>query len=319
MTAVATVGAMVAFAANSLLCRLALGPGTIDAATFTAVRLVSGAAVLLVVSRATGRVRRRGAGSWRSGALLFVYAFCFSLAYLELTVATGALILFGSVQLTMLLVAVARGERPRPRQWLGLGAALGGFVYLVSPGLAAPPLLGSGLMTASGAAWGVYTLRGRGGADPVAATSGNFVRSLPFVLVAAVVMAGSAHAAARGLVLAVLSGALTSGLGYVIWYQALRGLTATRAAGVQLTVPLIAAAAGVTFMSEAVSLRLAVATVAILGGVALVLAGRDGAAVGVRNLRAMTPPDRVDAPAPDTTPPLPPDVPVQGAERIRSL
>lgn len=278
VTAAATALAMVAFAANSLLCRLALGTGAIDAATFTAVRLVSGAAVLLAVCLASGRARRRGAGSWRSGALLFVYAFCFSLAYLELTVATGALILFGSVQLTMLLAAVGGGERPRPRQWLGLGVALGGFVYLVSPGLAAPPPLGSGLMTAAGAAWGVYTLRGRGGADPVAATTDNFVRAVPFVLVAAAVMAGGAHAAARGLVLAVLSGAITSGLGYVVWYQALRGLTATRAAAVQLTVPLIAAAAGVVFMSEDVSLRLAVATVAILGGVALVLAGRGAAA-----------------------------------------
>ena len=275
LTAAATAVALVAFAANSILCRLALAPGAIDAATFTAVRLVAGAGTLLVVSLATGRAQRRGAGNWRSGALLFAYAICFSLAYVVLTVATGALILFGAVQITMLLAAIAGGERPQPLQWAGLLVALGGFVYLVWPGLASPSPLGSLLMTTAGVAWGFYTLRGRGSADPIAATTDNFVRAVPLVLVVGAIMLRGAHATPRGLVLAVLSGALTSGLGYVVWYTALKGLTATRAAGVQLMVPIIAALAGVLFLSESVSLRLAMATAAILGGVALVLAGRE--------------------------------------------
>jgi len=275
LTAAATVLALVAFASNSILCRLALGSGAVDATTFTAVRLMSGAAMLLVVSFATGRAGRRGAGNWLSGAMLFTYAICFSFAYLVLSVATGALILFGAVQLTMLLAAVAAGERPQRLQWAGLLTAVGGFVYLVSPGLAAPPPLGSLLMTAAGAAWGVYTLRGRRNADPVSATTDNFVRAVPFVLIVGAVMLRDVQATPRGLALAVLSGAVTSGLGYVVWYQALRGLSATRAATVQLTVPVIAALAGVLFMSEAVSLRLGVATATILGGVALVLAGRE--------------------------------------------
>ncbi len=275
LTAAATAVALVAFAANPVLCRLALAAGAIDAATFTTVRLVAGAATLLLVSVATGRAGRRGAGSWRSGAMLFAYAICFSFAYRELAVGTGTLILFGAVQLTMLLAAVAGGERPQPLQWLGFLAALGGLVYLVSPGLAAPSPLGSALMTAAGVAWGVYTLRGRSNDDPIAATTDNFVRAVPFVLVVGLVMLRGAQVTTRGLALAVLSGALTSGLGYVVWYAALRGLTATRAAGVQLTVPVLAALVGVLFMSETISLRLAVAAAAILGGVGLVLAGRE--------------------------------------------
>jgi len=276
-TAIATTVAMMAFASNSILCRLALGSRAIDPATFTTVRLVSGAAALLVVSLATGRAGRRGAGNWKSGAMLFVYAIFLSFAYVGLNTATGALILFGSVQLTMLGTAIATGERPQPLQWLGLLAALGGFIYLVSPGLEAPSLLASILMTISGAAWGVYTLRGRGGADPISATTDNFVRAVPFVL-AVMIVSGlvwrDTHVSTRGVVLAIVSGALTSGIGYVVWYTALKGLTATRAATVQLTVPVIAALGGVVFMSEAVSVRLAVSAAMILGGVAFVLAGK---------------------------------------------
>jgi drug/metabolite transporter (DMT)-like permease len=267
--------AMVAFASNSILCRLALEPGAIDAVTFTTVRLVSGALTLLLISFSTGRAKSRGAGNWVSGAMLFAYAVCFSLAYVDLSIATGALILFGAVQLTMLVVAIATGERPQPLQWFGLLAALGGFIYLVSPGLEAPSPLGSVLMTVSGVAWGGYTLRGRASGDPISATTDNFVRSVPFVLVVAAVMMRGGHLTTRGVVLAIVSGAVTSGIGYVIWYAALRGLTATRAATVQLTVPVIAALGGVIFMSEAISLRLAVATATILGGVALVLVGRE--------------------------------------------
>jgi drug/metabolite transporter (DMT)-like permease len=278
LTAAATSLALIAFASNSILCRLALGPGAIDPATFTAVRLVSGAGTLLLIAFSTGRADRRGAGNWMSGALLFIYAICFSFAYVDLNTATGALILFCSVQLTMLWTAIATGERPQLLQWLGLIGALGGFIYLVSPGLEAPSPRGSVLMTISGAAWGVYTLRGRGKADPISATTDNFVRAVPFVLVVllvSAVMSRDAHVTTRGLVLAIISGALTSGIGYVIWYTALKRLTATRAATVQLTVPIIAALGGVIFMSEAVSLRLAVAAATILGGVALVLAGQE--------------------------------------------
>ena len=275
LTAVATAVAMIAFASNSILCRLALAPGAIDAVTFTAVRLVSGAATLLLIAFSTGRANRRGAGNWMSGAMLFVYAICFSLAYVDLSIATGALILFCAVQLTMIIPAIATGERPQPLQWFGLMVALGGFIYLVSPGLEAPSPLGSVLMTVSGVAWGVYSLRGRGGADPISATTDNFVRAVPFVLIMAAVMHRGAHLSTRGVILAVVSGALTSGIGYVIWYAALRGLTATRAATVQLTGPVIAALGGVLFMSEAVSLRLMIATAAMLGGMGLVLAGKE--------------------------------------------
>jgi drug/metabolite transporter (DMT)-like permease len=274
-TAAATTVAMMAFASNSILCRLALAPGAIDAPTFTTVRLVSGAATLLLIAVSTGRANRRGAGNWISGAMLFIYAICFSLAYVDLSIATGALILFGAVQLTMIIAAIVAGERPQPWQWLGLLAALGGFIYLVSPGLEAPSPWGSVLMTVSGVAWGIYTLRGRGSADPISATTDNFVRAVPFMLIVGAVMLRDAHATTRGVTLAIVSGALTSGIGYVIWYAALKGLTGTRAATVQLTVPVIAALGGVFFMSEAVSLRLAVATAAILGGVGVVLAGRE--------------------------------------------
>jgi drug/metabolite transporter (DMT)-like permease len=268
---------MVAFAANSILCRLALAPGAIDPASFTAVRLASGAAILLVIVHATGRGGLRGSGNWLSGAFLFAYAIGFSLAYVDLTIATGALLLFGAVQLTMLVAAIAGGERPQPLQWLGIAAAVGGFVYLVSPGLEAPSPLGSLLMTAAGVAWGFYTLRGRGTADPIAATGDNFVRSVPLVLVVGLawVLLRGAHLTTRGLALATISGAVTSGVGYVIWYVALRRLTATRAAAVQLTVPVIAAAGGVLFMAEAITLRLIVASLAILGGVGVVMAGRE--------------------------------------------
>jgi len=277
LTAAATVMALLAFAANPVLCRWALGSGAIDAASFAVVRLVSGAATLLVVAFATGRGGRRGAGSWASGAALFVYAACFSFAYLELTVATGSLILFGAVQLTMLGAAIAGGERPQPHQWAGLAAAVGGVVTLVAPGLQAPSPTGSALMAAAGVAWGVYSLRGRGNDDPVAATVDNFVRAVPFVLAVGLLQLSRVHATPRGVLLAAISGSVTSGLGYTVWYAALRGLTATRAATVQLTVPVIAASIGVLLLGEVVTARLVVATVAILGGVGTVLAGREDA------------------------------------------
>jgi drug/metabolite transporter (DMT)-like permease len=269
---------MTAFAANSILCRLALGPPDIDAAGFTAIRLVSGAVTLLAIARLSGRERTpQSRGNWTSGAALFVYAIMFSFAYLRLDVGTGALILFALVQVTMIAWGLMKGERPRPLQWFGLALAGGGLVYLVSPGLSAPSPLGSAMMGTAGVAWGVYSLRGRSTTDPVVTTTDNFVRSVPMVLVVAAVMFRDLDLSTRGVILAVASGAIASGVGYVIWYAALRGLTATRAATVQLTVPVIAALGGLAFLSEPVTLRLAISTVGILGGVGLVLAGRETA------------------------------------------
>ena len=275
-TLVATTVAMFAFASNSILCRLALGSPEIDAVGFTAVRLCSGAVTLLVISLLSGR-RRTAAnrGDWKSGAALFFYAIMFSFAYISLDAGTGALILFALVQTTMIVWGLVRGERPGFVQWIGLGAALGGLVYLVSPGLSAPSPLGSAMMATAGIAWGVYSLRGRGAKDPVVATTDNFVRSVPLVLIAVAIFYRRIDFNAQGVVLAVASGAVASGVGYVIWYAALRGLSTTRAASVQLTVPVIAAAGGLVLLDETVSLRLVLSAVLILGGVGTTLTARE--------------------------------------------
>lgn len=282
----ATPVALLAFAANSLLCRLALADGSIDPASFTAVRIASGALVLaaVVAARRSGERARGGGGDVVSAAALVAYAILFALAYVVLPAGTGALLLFGAVQTTMLAAGLACGERVHARQALGIALALGGLVALVAPGLGAPPLVGAVAMLGAGASWGAYSLLGRRGADPLAATAGNFARALPFALVplglAAVAAAAGGlapgspfapHASARGVGLAAASGGLASGIGYAIWYAALPRLTATRAAVVQLTVPVIAALGGVAFLGEVVTLRLVGATVAILGGVALAL------------------------------------------------
>jgi drug/metabolite transporter (DMT)-like permease len=206
--------------------------------------------------------------------MLFLYAIAFSLAYLSLSAGTGALLLFGSVQATMLLVALRAGERPHPWTWVGLGVALAGLCVLVAPGLRAPSPGGAALMIAAGIAWGVYSLRGRGAPDPLAATTDNFVRSVPLVVaagLAAWAVHGPHHVSPRGVLLALISGAVTSGVGYVVWYAALRGLTATRAATVQLAVPVLAAVAGVVLLSEAVTVRLVASAALILGGIAVAL------------------------------------------------
>ncbi|MBD3223064.1 EamA family transporter, partial [bacterium] len=238
-----TVLAMLAFAANSLLCRQALREGAIGPVAFTALRLGAGAVALLVIESAR---RRRwhvpGGGSWTSAAMLAIYAGGFSLAYLGLTAGTGALILFGCVQVTMIVWGIVRGERPDRWQWVGLALAVAGLVYLVSPGLTAPPPTSALLMALAGVAWGVYSLRG-GRDDPIATTAGNFVRTVPLVVIGVVLATGEAVSTA-GVLLAVISGAITSGIGYVLWYGALRDLTATRAAVVQLSVPVIAALGG---------------------------------------------------------------------------
>jgi drug/metabolite transporter (DMT)-like permease len=270
-TVIATASALTAFAANSLLCRAALAHAALDPASFSTIRLASGAVTLLLITLSTGRGSIGVGGSWGSAALLFLYAVPFSFAYVTLGAGTGALILFGAVQATMLAAALSSGERPHVVQWAGLILAVGGLVYLVMPGLVAPSPVGSALMVLAGAAWGVYSLRGRAASDPLVETAGNFARSVPLAIGVSVAAAPHAAFDAEGALLAVASGALASGLGYVAWYAALSGLSATRAASIQLAVPVLAAAGGVIFLSERVTVRLIVASVLILGGVGLAL------------------------------------------------
>ena len=262
---------MLAFAANSLLARAALGEGAIDAASYSAIRLGSGAVALTLLLLAQRGRPRPSFGDWPSASALFVYAVGFSLAYLRLGAATGALILFAAVQATMVSWSYARGDRPGRREILGLAIALAAFVYLLLPGLAAPDPVGSLLMMSAGIAWGVYSLRGRAARDPLAATAGNFCRTVPMCLtLAALPMAGT-HATPRGIGLALLSGIVASGLGYAVWYRALPGLRPAQAATVQLTVPAIAALGAVAALGETLTARLMIAGACILGGVAVAI------------------------------------------------
>ncbi len=274
-TAILTTAALIAFASNSLLCRMALGSATIDAASFSTIRILAGACCLLLVTASTRRGVPRVHGSWLSAAVLFVYAIPFSYAYGLLTTGTGALILFGSVQVTMMIAAVASGERPPVRQWVGLLLAIAGLVYLVLPGLTAPSPLGAVLMSVAGAAWGIYSISGRGAADPLALNAGNFIRVIPMTLAVSLIAMRFRHLEVRGVLLAVVSGAVTSGLGYVVWYAALRRLTATRASLVQLLVPVLAAAGGLVVLGEPLSVRLALSAAIVIGGIALALGARE--------------------------------------------
>jgi drug/metabolite transporter (DMT)-like permease len=269
-----TTIAMLAFAANSLLCRLALGAGLIDAASFTAVRVLSGAAMLGLIILPQYRLQGRPKPNWRAVAMLFAYMIFFSIAYLSLGAGTGALILFGAVQLTMFAFALRGGERLPARGWIGFSSAAFGLLYLVSPGATAPDPAGAVMMTVAGIAWGVYSLYGRGIADPLATTAGNFLYCVPAVIVISLAFLGGSHSSAAGLLLAAASGAVASGLGYAIWYSALGGLTASRAATVQLSVPIIAAFGGTFLLAEPVSARLILASLATLGGIGLVLLPR---------------------------------------------
>src|SRR2546423_15536398 len=286
---------MIAFASNSLLCRAALKDTSIDAATFTLVRIMSGAVVLWLVIRLRSqflspqsspngrggsfslreKVRMRGVGNWTSAFALFIYAAAFSFAYVGLAAGTGALLLFGAVQATMILWGFQKGERLNVIQVLGLVIALVGLVVLGFPGLSAPPLVGSMLMVGAGVAWGIYSLRGKVARDAVAVTTGNFVRAALFAVALSVSLISRAHVDFAGIGYAIISGAITSGLGYVIWYSALSGLKATSAAAVQLSVPVLAAAGGILLLGEAITLRYVFASVAVLGGIALVIWERD--------------------------------------------
>jgi drug/metabolite transporter (DMT)-like permease len=270
----ATVLALAAFAANSILCRRALGHGAIDPATFSTIRVAAGALTLAALARWTQESGARSGGSWGSAALLCSYAIPFSFAYVSLGAGPGALILFASVQVTMLAIALRSGERPHVLQWAGLVLALGGLVYLVLPGLAAPSPAGCALMITAGMSWGFYSLRGRRAESPLLETAGNFVRAVPLAALVSLATVSRFELRTEGAVLAIASGALTSGLGYVAWYAAIDGLTATRAATVQLAVPAIAAAGGVLLLSEPVTARLIVSAILILGGVGLALSRR---------------------------------------------
>jgi drug/metabolite transporter (DMT)-like permease len=274
-----TTLAMLAFAGNSWLCRAALAHTTIDPASFTAIRLLSGAGVLGFVA---WRWRRphAGQGNWLSGLALFAYAACFAFAYVSLPAATGALLLFGAVQVTMIGHGLWRGERLRGAQTVGVGLALAGLTGLLWPGLSAPPLAAAALMLAAGVAWGAYSLRGKGHGDPTRVTAGNFLWSLPFALALALILAAltlagftpnSARLDGAGLTYALASGALTSGIGYAIWYSVLPALSSASAATIQLSVPLITALGGVVLLDEALSARLLLAAAAIVGGIALVI------------------------------------------------
>ncbi len=265
--------AMIAFASNSLLCRLALKQTTIDAASFTSVRIISGALCLCAIGWLS-KARITKAGSWTSALALFGYAALFSFAYVQLTAGTGALLLFGAVQATMIIWAFHKGERLRLPQWIGLLAAIGGLIVLVFPGLTAPPLGAAFLMLLAGLAWGVYSLRGKRAGDPLFSTVGNFARAVPMTLVLTIVMLRSVRLGGAGVAYAIASGAIASGLGYAIWYTALPQLRATAAATVQLSVPVLAAIGGIIFLSETISLRLCLASVAVLGGIALVVLER---------------------------------------------
>jgi len=264
---------MIAFAGNSLLCRVALTHTGIDAASFTTIRLISGAVMLWLVARIR-RGTHLGAGNWLSACALFAYAAGFSFAYLSLPTGTGALLLFGAVQATMIGHGISAGERLLRAQFVGLVLALGGLVGLLLPGLSAPPFSGSVLMLGAGVAWGVYSLRGKEAADPITVTAGNFLLSVPLAAALSIVMFTDASPDLAGIGYAVASGGLASGIGYAIWYMALPALKATQAATVQLSVPIIAALGGIMFLDETVTLRLVVASVAILGGVALVILER---------------------------------------------
>ena len=262
---------MIAFASNSLLCRLALRNTAIDPATFTSVRILSGAVTLWLVTRLW---RNKGSreGNWLSGLALFAYAAAFSFAYITLSAGTGALLLFGTVQATMILWGLIKGERLGPGQICGLIVAVAGLIVLVLPGIAAPPLIGSLLMVSAGLAWGIYSVRGKGTRNPTSATAGNFIWAVPFALVLSLLLLKSTKLDSLGITYALVSGAVTSGLGYIVWYAVLPHLSAAGAACVQLSVPVLAAAGGILLLGEAPTFRFFVASAAILGGIALLIA-----------------------------------------------
>ena len=270
-----TIFALLAFAGNSVLCRLALGENTIDAASFTVIRLLSGIIILIIAATMTRKTKEtRSKGSWLAAGMLFIYAVAFSYGYISLDTGTGALILFGAVQVTMIIASVILGHRLHYTEWLGLFIAFSGFVYLIIPSLTTPSLMGFILMTASGVAWGFYTLIGRSSKQPLNDTAYNFLRTSPFLLALIIFTFNDSHITTEGILLAALSGAIASGVGYAVWYIALGGLSVTQAAVVQLFVPIIAATGGVIFTNELITLRLVESSALVLGGILIVILGR---------------------------------------------
>lgn len=281
-----TLLAMVAFASNSLLCRLALKQTSIDAASFTFIRIFSGTVVLWLIIRIrhaskfsnssliTGHLSLSQSGNWPSALVLFAYAAAFSFAYVNLSAATGALLLFGAVQATMIIWGLRKGETLHLRQLFGLALALAGLIALLLPGLSAPPLGGAILMLVAGIAWGIYSLRGKGTGDAISATAGNFLRSVPLAAILSLALIAWTRFDRAGAAYAILSGAIASGVGYVIWYSALPGLKAASAATVQLSVPVLAAAGGILLLGEPLTFRFLLASIAVLGGIALVVLNR---------------------------------------------
>lgn len=265
-----TLLAMIAFAGNSLLCRIALKTSPIDAASFTTIRIISGALTLWLIVRLRND-SAIGGGNWLSALALFAYAGAFSFAYITLTAATGALLLFGAVQVTMIGWGIRSGDRLRRWQVVGVLCAFSGLVGLLLPGLSAPPLVGATLMLGAGVAWGIYSLRGKGAGDPTCVTAGNFMRAVPFTAALTLTMLPEMSIDAAGFWYAVTSGALASGVGYALWYAALKDLSTSTAATVQLSVPVIAAVGGIVLLGEQLTLRLLIASAVILGGIALVI------------------------------------------------
>ncbi len=267
--------ALSAFAANSVLCRYALAMDQIDPASFTLIRLVSGVFALFIIMRLrNGKQASRQKGSWFAGFMLFLYAACFSFAYLKIDTGMGALILFGSVQISMILVAIKSGYRLHATEWLGLSIAFSGFVYLVLPGASSPSFDGFILMLISGISWAFYSLKGFSSQNPLVDTSYNFLKTLPFVAILILLFYSQAHYSQQGILLAVCSGAITSAIGYTIWYMALTGLTSAQAAVVQLAVPALATLGGIVFLAEKLSYQFVIASLMILGGIFIVILGR---------------------------------------------
>jgi drug/metabolite transporter (DMT)-like permease len=270
-----TVLALLAFAGNSVLCRLALNDDVIDAASFTSIRLFSGIVFLLfiVLIKTRKRINIKD-GNWLSSFLLFLYAITFSYAYISLDTGTGALILFGSVQITMIVFSLIKGRKFLLVEWLGLLFAILGLVLFLLPGASAPPLTGFVLMALSGVAWGFYTIIGKNTQKPLIDTANNFLRTLPFIVLISLLSFDSMYLSNQGIILAIISGAITSGLGYAIWYSALAGLSVTQAANVQLSVPIIAAFGGILFSNEIITLKLLTSSLLVLGGIFVVTMGR---------------------------------------------
>lgn len=275
-TIIYTVLALMAFAGNSLICRIALKESAIEPAMFTNIRLISGAIFLILLvrlSKKSGQVKSKG--SWVSGAMLFLYAAAFSYAYVSLDTGTGALILFGVVQITMITFSLFSGYKMSYVEWLGVFLALTGFLYLMLPGAKAPSLSGFILMTVSGIGWGYYSLRGKNSKNPLHDTAYNFLKAIPFLLLLLYLLLLENNYTTQGILLALFSGIVTSGLGYIIWYAALKGLSHIQASVVQLFVPILAAIGGVIFVNEVVSYRLLVASVMVLGGILLLIIKRN--------------------------------------------